>query len=693
VADEPVPPRGLQPGVPRDLETVCLKCLQKEPARRYASAQDLADDLQHFQNGEPVRARPVGPAGRLGRWARRNPKVASLLAVLALVVAAGLTTVTALWLRAEEHRARAQDNYARAEDNANRAEEQRRQADTNFRFALQAVDDYCTKVAQDERLKEKDLEPLRKELLQTAVLFYQEFVREHAADPAVRAELGSAYTRLASLTADIGEPAKAIGFYQQALAVWEELAGANPAEPSYQDRQASCHYCLALLYRDTRRPQDAEKSHLRALDIQETLVAHNPTVADYQSARARSHDSLGNLYRRAGRLDEAERACTKARDILQELNGTHPGVSEYQLNLSVAQNNLGILYLRTHRPGQAEKAYQASIRILKAMPPRESATARYQDILAGTYANLGNLYYEGAQMDRAVEAFNKVAEIAGRLVNSHPAITKYQSDLAAAHNGLGNAYLDAGRMPEAEAAYRKACEIRKSLAQKNPLIAEYTIRLGGSYGNLGSLALRNHRFQEGLDWYTLAIEAVKPEQQYASARRFLHNTYFNRSLLWSAQDKFAEALKDLDRAIALEGGPGEDQTRSQRALVLARQGQYARAVEEVKGLKGDRSKAIDQTVFNSACVYALASAAARGDPKVPAADRNQLAEGYAGRARDLLGQARAAGYFNVPAHLQELKSAKDLDSLRHREDFKKLLDDVEKAAGQRPGGKTKRPDA
>ena len=90
VAGEPVPPRRLQPGVPRDLETVCLRCLEKEPRRRYASAADLADDLHRFREGQPVRARPLGPAGRTLRWCRRRPAVAGLLAVLAAVVLAAL---------------------------------------------------------------------------------------------------------------------------------------------------------------------------------------------------------------------------------------------------------------------------------------------------------------------------------------------------------------------------------------------------------------------------------------------------------------------------------------------------------------------------------------------------------------------------------------------------------------------------
>jgi WD40 repeat protein/tRNA A-37 threonylcarbamoyl transferase component Bud32 len=136
IADEPVPPRQLNARVPRDLETICLKCLRKEPDKRYATAEELAEDLVRWQRGEPVLARPVGMGERAIKWVRRRPAVAGLLAAIVVLTALALGVTTALYrnaLRAEkqakadrdtaqEERDKAREEYQRAEEQLDRAE-------------------------------------------------------------------------------------------------------------------------------------------------------------------------------------------------------------------------------------------------------------------------------------------------------------------------------------------------------------------------------------------------------------------------------------------------------------------------------------------------------------------------------------------------------------------------------------------
>jgi WD40 repeat protein/tRNA A-37 threonylcarbamoyl transferase component Bud32 len=132
---EPVTVRQLQPGVPRDLETVCHHSLHKDPRKRYASAAALAEDLRRFGAGEPVAARPVSAVGRAVRWARRRPAVAGLLVTVALVAAAGLGGI--LWAYGEAVRQRdlARDESARADEQAAEAKRETAEARRQEYFA------------------------------------------------------------------------------------------------------------------------------------------------------------------------------------------------------------------------------------------------------------------------------------------------------------------------------------------------------------------------------------------------------------------------------------------------------------------------------------------------------------------------------------------------------------------------------
>jgi eukaryotic-like serine/threonine-protein kinase len=128
ISDDPVPLRRLNPAVDRDLETICLKCLEKEPLRRYGSAAALGEDLRRYLDGEPIVARPVAAWERAVKWARRRPAIAGLAAALAAALVVGFTGMALLWGRAENNAAIARSNETKARLSAQTEAEARTEA-------------------------------------------------------------------------------------------------------------------------------------------------------------------------------------------------------------------------------------------------------------------------------------------------------------------------------------------------------------------------------------------------------------------------------------------------------------------------------------------------------------------------------------------------------------------------------------
>jgi serine/threonine protein kinase len=182
-AREPVPPSRLQPQVPRDLETICLKCLHKEPRQRYATALDLAEDVGRFLEGRPIRARPVGVWERGRKWARRRPAVAGLLLTLAAVVLSSLAGLAGLWRRADEQRRQAVDNLGKAQA-----------AEASARSAHRFLREALLEVARPEG--KGYAVTIREALDQAAPRVGAAFAGQPEAEESVRATLGETYYKL-----------------------------------------------------------------------------------------------------------------------------------------------------------------------------------------------------------------------------------------------------------------------------------------------------------------------------------------------------------------------------------------------------------------------------------------------------------------------------------------------------------------
>jgi serine/threonine protein kinase len=193
--EEPRPPRAIDRSIPPELELIVLKATARASGDRYATAQDLADDLRRFLNDEPVRARRPTFLDRSVKWARRHRGVVVSALGLLILATAGLLISTVLVARANND---ARAAYERERLKAEEVRQQWERAEANFTRARQAID-LLTQVSAEELVGKPELLQVRRKLLQGALEYYQEFIDQHQGDSATQANLEASRARVAQI--------------------------------------------------------------------------------------------------------------------------------------------------------------------------------------------------------------------------------------------------------------------------------------------------------------------------------------------------------------------------------------------------------------------------------------------------------------------------------------------------------------
>lgn len=292
------PLRRKHPAIPRDLETIVLKCAAEEPERRYQTAEELVEDFERFLADRPIAARRAGPIERLARWTRRHPLVAglsSLVAVLILAVIA-ITGVA----------------YARTSEALQEQSLQRQRAETTLGVSLEALDKIYRRFAP-----ERVLAPVRvdlgdeenqqiavptqpafsrenAELLEEMLTFYDRFAALDAGSVTLRAETARANRRVADIHQRLGETDKAAAAYGQAIERYEQLAGMVSDPVPFQTEIARIHNELGNV---ALRQGDLDKgthSYQTALDLLGKVTASQMPAVRYELAR--THYLLGRRH-------------------------------------------------------------------------------------------------------------------------------------------------------------------------------------------------------------------------------------------------------------------------------------------------------------------------------------------------------------------------------------------------------------
>jgi tetratricopeptide (TPR) repeat protein len=704
INDPPTPPRRSQPGVPRDLETVCLKCLEKQPARRYATAQELADDLRRFLNGKPVLARPVGMGGRLVRWVRREPLPAGLFA--ALVV--GVAVAGWQWVRAERNYGDSQTRLAevklaRAEAEANlgsarfqesqavkhlgEAKAQQERAESGFRLAYRAVKDFAVRFTERELSQTPATLPLRRELMESTVRYYEEFLKQRPDDAELRSELADLYFRTAKVTSDVGPKGDALALYEKARAIYEGLWKADPADAHPRRELAHVNNNSAILLSAMGRRQEATDSFRRALALFQGLERDFPADRRYTRWVAFALNNLASLSADQGMVEQASRYFTESLAIRETLAKADPADPESQSLVAEAHENLALFLAKMERDDAGALGhYRTANAIREETSRRFPKNADAQRLLARSRRALGDQLRHAGRPDEGLELLAKARVTLDELTRAFPAMTLAQVELGSCLINLTQAYREMKRPDDALGSAREAVQVREKLARLNPKLTTYQADLAEAYFQAGCTHDARHELTEALQAYQIASDiwcrVTEADPGHVSYRLEASAALNNLGRRQADQGQMEAAVATLDRAIgqaraALEQAPG---VAAHREKVSARYGSLAdlerrrgRAVEAAAASRERLKYAAQQPeeIFGIARDLALAAGLA-AEP----ARRREIA----GHAVGVLRQAVALGFRDAA----RLRKESALDPLRSLDGFNKLLSELDRPGSPGP---------
>jgi serine/threonine protein kinase/tetratricopeptide (TPR) repeat protein len=536
----PPRPRSLNRRVPRDLETV-VKAMARAPADRYPSGREMADDLKRFLAGEPVKARRIGVVGRAWRWGRRNPAVAALLSALLLALAGGTAASTALWLRARA-------NYREASV-------QRERADENFREALQAVDDYYTKVTENQLLDSKlpGMQPLRKELLEAALRYYQRFAERHADDPGLRLELAKAYGRIGRVTAEIGSQEEGLQLLLKSRDLLLALDRDRPGDEAVLEPLAAAYHQLGFVQNRTGRATEAVESARLAVARVRELLAAAPADAGRRELMARACAGLGNALDKANRPDEALRAFREGIELVESLARDCPGEARYLHSLAGQHHNVGVVYQDTlGKPREARAAFRTALELEEQAAARAPYDVRVQDFMAKHLHSLGVVHDNLKEFAPALEFFERAVALREKLVRENPAVHEFRGELAFSYRALGRLRRVRGEREPAARAFDQALALLERLVLEQPASPEYRRILGLTYTSLGVLRFESGDLAESLGYRRQAVaiqeKLVRDHPDNLHYRGHLVLYLGNLGTLSNALDLLDDTRRTVERA-------------------------------------------------------------------------------------------------------------------------------------------------
>ncbi|MBL8821942.1 MAG: protein kinase [Planctomycetia bacterium] len=420
---DPTPLRQLTPGISKELEAICLKCLQQEPDKRYGSALDLAEDLKRYRQHQPILARHATPLERSVKWMRRHPWPTALLCLLTVMIAAVITGLIV-------HNVELQKAITRVETEKSRA-------DANYRKARQTIQQMLSRINGMPSSQLEGARQLQSKQLDEALAFYESI-----------------------------------------------LADADDDKPEVQFDTAVTLTSAGTLQSILGRNDQAEASLTRAISLLEKLEWNQTELGGMRMA---AWNKLGSAQMSQGKAKQAAESYSHSQKLARQLIEGNPEQLALQHDLAWSHHNLGVALLQLGQQREAGMQFEQAVLLRQALRTRNANNPEIQSQLAESLVNLALVEQLSTKLVPAHRHLNEAETLLKHLVNTVPETLEFQVSLASLLLNKGNMQGSQGFVDFALTSYQAGLKLIEQVLKQESGYADakrMQISLNGSIANL-----------------------------------------------------------------------------------------------------------------------------------------------------------------------------------------------------------------
>ncbi|MEM9367709.1 MAG: serine/threonine-protein kinase [Planctomycetota bacterium] len=499
-------PIEVHPNTPRPLNAICCKALALRPEQRYETAGLLGEDVEHWLADEPVRAYAERWTERVRRWTRHHQTLVGSGIVGAIVSLACLSI--GLWVV----------NGARQ-----REATARQLAEERFQLARNAVDRFYVQVSEEVLLDEPGLQPVRRELLQQALTYYQDFVSQRGDDTALRGEVAIASFRVGAILEQLQSPGAGLNAYQRAHQMQELLVEQTNA-PTQRAAWADTLNAIGRVYHQQARFQKAESFFVQSLNLRRANAQANRGDLSQQRKLASSLMNVAIVRRQQGDPEQGydllREAQTHRFNLLNQFNDDADGLNLVKRDLAMGHYNEAVCHMQDGNRSESERCLVSAVEAFLQVLERSPRDTAVEQNLAQSLNLLGDRRMESSDFADAREHYTQAIEMLDTLTVRNPDVIELRSRLAATHMNLANAFAVDGLLGRAESSILPAVEILRGLVEQSRDVPRHRRDLAVSLRTLAAIeANRNltsaqSKLEEAVELLERLVDQFPDEPDY-----------------------------------------------------------------------------------------------------------------------------------------------------------------------------------